>query len=816
MRAERAEQRASRVAAAQANARSIEDEARRPIEEKEEVFDNNEDEGVGVSETMDNVDDDEDKEQKVDAEEEELLGTVVLARKSKLALNDTDLYTYFLNRLERMSCPNRSCGCLAIVDDSNARSAIAKYLSWFERQCKHDQDSIVFEWMRYVLILKTSIKQRKGMRNRLVFRLPFVDDGTDAFDDKVRTYLLCKRGLVILLNFGERRYVTIRSAAMSSSVLPDHKSIGTKNYNAVEKNERKYQPLLRHFEYLMNLGEVRATRVVATLVDGMGDHANRDRNIDVTYLPISMGYRSCYKRYMKSLGYDVRTTPLGGYVVTAEDEGMEVDPGAYVTFPTYLNLWKRDFKNLKVSRPAEDICKDCYMFANRHRHLAHHSTTMRRHDGDDVLLHSDSSSSGDDSGDDEDDDDVLANHGVGLTMNVDLKSAEAASNGADEERELMLLEAAEHVKMARAQRALYQAKVADAVADATEGKNHTVRRYTFVVDYGQNMELPVYNKEQPGITYYYSPLSVYNLGIVDHAHVYDDGRVTEHMHCHVYQEGVGKKGASNVASLIVNTLFALNLLREEEVGGELNIIFDNCSGQNKNNTVLKLAAWLMAMGYFKSVQFIFLVVGHTKNAADRLFNSLKHEYRKQNLFTFDQLVRALDHSETVTVYRTVANDFFDYDKLLDGIYRKLVGHIKQNHIFSCKDNGSEMTIRKSNLAEHQEFIIRIRKKNWETASKTEMLQYAEKVLKPIKCLGLNPYKMVEMFKNYRPVVPVEFHSDELYAEPSPEVWSKVKVEKVDRSEFRANLKAKKFAGKELIESKAFDDNEGIGGEEGRT
>jgi len=65
---------------------------------------------------------------------------------------------------------------------------------------------------------------------------------------------------------------------------------------------------------------------------------------------------------------------------------------------------------------------------------------------------------------DEDDDDV-AHLGVGRTMNVDLNSAKAASNGADEERELMLLEAAEHVKMARAQRALYKAKVADAVAD---------------------------------------------------------------------------------------------------------------------------------------------------------------------------------------------------------------------------------------------------------------------------------------------------------------------------------------------------------------
>ena len=114
------------------------------------------------------------------------------------------------------------------------------------------------------------------------------------------------------------------------------------------------------------------------------------------------------------------------------------------------------------------------------------------------------------------------------------------------------------------------------------------------------------------------------------------------MHCHVYHKGVGKKGANNVSSLIMKTLRGLNLLRKDSVGGELNIVFDNCSGQNKNNTVLKLVAWLMAMGYFKSVQFIFLVVGHTKNAADRLFNSLKHEYLNQNLFMFDELVRALD------------------------------------------------------------------------------------------------------------------------------------------------------------------------------
>jgi len=67
--------------------------------------------------------------------------------------------------------------------------------------------------------------------------------------------------------------------------------------------------------------------------------------------------------------------------------------------------------------------------------------------------------------------------------------------------------------------------------------------------------------------------------------------------------------------------------------------------------------------------------------------------------------------------------------------------------------------------------------------------------------------------NGLPVVPVKFHSDELYAEPSPEVWSKVKVEKkTDRSEFRANLKAKNMW---RVESTAFDSDEGNDGEEGK-
>jgi hypothetical protein len=64
-----------------------------------------------------------------------------------------------------------------------------------------------------------------------------------------------------------------------------------------------------------------------------------------------------------------------------------------------------------------------------------------------------------------------------------------------------------------------------------------------------------------------------------------------------------------------------------------------------------------------------------------------------------------------------------------------------------------------------------------------------------------------MYKNYRLNIPIEYHSDVMFAEPSEEVWWKVKVEKTERLEFSANLKTKKDAGKEQIESVAFSDGE---------
>ena len=118
-------------------------------------------------------------------------------------------------------------------------------------------------------------------------------------------------------------------------------------------------------------------------------------------------------------------------------------------------------------------------------------------------------------------------------------------------------------------------------------------------------------------------MTVNNLGIVGHAHKYPDGTVGEQMHCHMDTNAIGKKGANNVAFLIMKTLRHLNFFWKDSIGSELNIVFDNCCCQNKNNVVLRLVQWLAQLGNFYELNIIFFIVVHKKNVANHLLNALK-------------------------------------------------------------------------------------------------------------------------------------------------------------------------------------------------
>lgn len=82
---------------------------------------------------------------------------------------------------------------------------------------------------------------------------------------------------------------------------------------------------------------------------------------------------------------------------------------------------------------------------------------------------------------------------------------------------------------------------------------------------------------------------------------------------------------------------------------------------------------------FLKVNFIFLVVGHTKNTTDRMFNTMKKKHWKSNAFSMKQLCDGLE-SEKVNVIRLEKDDMKDWNGMLGMFYRKYL-KIEEYHIF---------------------------------------------------------------------------------------------------------------------------------------
>ena len=192
-----------------------------------------------------------------------------------------------------------------------------------------------------------------------------------------------------------------------------------------------------------------------------------------------------------------------------------------------------------------------------------------------------------------------------------------------------------------------------------------------------------------------------------------------------------------------------------------------------------------------------MIVGHTKNAADRLFNLLKKSYRKKNIYTMPQLLSELGESEFVSIDPSEEADFHDWDKFLNEFYSTFTGNIKKNHIFHIsrdsmrRGNQIQVELRKSNLdtdkisihnAIKQGFVTR---KNYPKNSAglkdavmkrtTDIRQARAALLPQLESPGMNIYKQVEMFKNYPPLVPVEFQDDPIYAEPEEDITRQICV-----------------------------------------
>jgi hypothetical protein len=360
----------------------------------------------------------------------------------------------------------------------------------------------------------------------------------------------------------------------------------------------------------------------------------------------------------------------------------------------------------------------------------------------------------------------------------------------DQERntnEAILTCASGHVVMTRVMRDMTKEETMYALEDEDNNVVHSKRHYVLVGDYAQNLAAPHFGGAQPGDAHYFSPLTVFLFGLVCLA------TTPNRMNCYAYAEYEGNKGANNVACLLMCDLRSRGWLREGYPALCLTLIFDNCGGQNKNNTVLRMAPYLVEKGYFQKVKIIFYVRGHTKNACDRAFNQLKLRYHNQNIYTVPQAIKVLDTQPNIKAIATDSSHLFKYDDMIDKLYVKLeAGTIQNNHVFIVKKDGDRIMMEKQEHKDAETVDDQDLLKRGQKAGLPEINEYlSQSYLQQCNRPGLREIKQVELYTKWRKFVPSQYR-DIICPKPSDDVLGgRVKTDRAVKAKQRAGTAGKK-------------------------
>jgi hypothetical protein len=620
------------------------------------------------------------------------------------------------------------CDCLHkhVQNDPQLTGRIGLAVANFTAKSRAERTQTLITWIQYADIMASliSAKRRQFLLIETQVENGAAQEEAAQEDEPIATQakLVCQSTLMRLLGIGPDAWKTV-SLAAATNTMPVHGLCGRTSNSAM--GALTTASLHAFFQGLKEHACPRATRFVRT----ESGFELRDDDVEVMDLPTSWTKRAVFARWLDDSGWTIKTDAIGRTTMSEKVGVAAASRIAYCSWPFFMTFWKSNYGYLIVPKSREDICGDCFIFMNAHKYKQNKNNE----------------SLGSDEEDEEDDEDDV------------------------DEREARISKAYKHVENAQKQRDLFNLKVEEARSDAALTVAHRLRRYCLVADYCQNMALPHFGGEQPGETYYFSPLGVYCFGVVD--------PTVDKLFAHLYTEGQGQKGGNNVASLIMKTLSHINLLNKDEAGRELSIVMDNCGGQNKNRMVLRLALYLVEAGYFEIVNLIFLVRGHTKNPCDRMFNTLKKDYHRSNCYTFPMLADML-RSENVEVLPVEEADWENWDVYLDKFYMRFqTGTVQCNHIFSVA-KGTGETIMSLCEADGEEIFTR-KFKRGKATSEERRPAMKETERDNIPFPGVKEIKQVELFTKWREYVPQEF-KDEMCPEVALDIIKQQRKEKRER------------------------------------
>ena len=211
--------------------------------------------------------------------------------------------------------------------------------------------------------------------------------------------------------------------------------------------------------------------------------------------------------------------------------------------------------------------------------------------------------------------------------------------------------------------------------------------------------LPRFKGEQTRPTYYLLTDNIYGLGIHD----------ASNNICSVYNwtEFEGKKSINNIVSCILCCINAKGYYSQSYGKNhrmpEIAILVDNCSGQNKNNLLIRFLNMIKEGGFFGTATLNFYIKGHTNHYCGRAFKRIQVLHQKQNLFTFEKCCEILNVINNVEVIQMFHQNFFDLESILNDIYdRPDTKTVNINHVLHMKNIQYTLVSVKSSMVRYSQ------------------------------------------------------------------------------------------------------------------
>ncbi|CAH1100476.1 unnamed protein product [Psylliodes chrysocephalus] len=166
-----------------------------------------------------------------------------------------------------------------------------------------------------------------------------------------------------------------------------------------------------------------------------------------------------------------------------------------------------------------------------------------------------------------------------------------------------------------------------ALQESTKKSKESNNVVALAFDYMQNLQLPKIPVQD---LFYLRQLTVSVFCI--------HNMKTDQVVYFIYHEGCGKKGPNEVC------FFLYQYIKEyiPDSVRELHLFSDNCPGQNKNNTLIRMCLFLKDSGRFDDIQQYFPIRGHSFLPCDRDFGNIKRKLKKvDRVYTIRQYIEII-------------------------------------------------------------------------------------------------------------------------------------------------------------------------------